>query len=118
MDIDYLYCYIIYRILYPNKFYSVDKSNDMFTTASKIHNVGSAIGFMFFLLVSLLVAIISFKKSVWSIGKISVGCFVLSVFFFSLFVMANKKEFSMSIIDNEGSGKDSIYYLCTFLSHL
>lgn len=83
-------------------FFSVNESKDVVTTASKIHGAGSAIGFMLFLFVPLLTAILSFKSRDGLTGGISIACFVLSLLFFTLFIMSDKEEFSKTVIANEG----------------
>ena len=72
------------------------------TLASKIHGAGSVIGFMLFLFVPLLVAILSFKSRNGLTGVVSVISFILAIVFFALFVMADKPEFKGTFIDNEG----------------
>lgn len=83
-------------------FFSVNESKDVVTTASRIHGAASVIGFMLFLFVPLLVAILSFKNREGAAGWISIACFVLSLVFFVLFVMSDKEEFSGTFIANEG----------------
>ncbi len=83
-------------------FFSVNESKDVVTTASKIHGAGSAIGFMLFLFVPMLLAILSFKTSETGHGIISIICFVISLLFFVLFVMSDKPEFKNTFIQNEG----------------
>ena len=83
-------------------FFSVNESKDIVTTASKIHGVGSVVGFMLFLFVPLLVAIFSFKSKDTGMGVVSIVCFIIALVFFVLFVMADKPEFSDTIIYNEG----------------
>ncbi len=83
-------------------FFSVNESKEIVTTASKIHGAGSVIGFMLFLFVPLLVAILSFKNHDISSGVVCIVCFVLALVFFSLFVMSDKEEFASTVIANEG----------------
>ena len=83
-------------------FFSVNESKDVVTVASKIHGAGSVTGFMLFLFVPLLVAILSFKSRNGLTGVVSVISFILAIFFFALFVMADKPEFKGTFIDNEG----------------
>ncbi len=83
-------------------FFSVNESRDIVTTASKIHGIGSVAGFMLFLFVPLLVAILSFKSKDTGIGVASIVCFIIALVFFVLFVMSDKPEFSDTIINNEG----------------
>ena len=83
-------------------FFSVNESKDVVTLASKIHGAGSVIGFMFFLFVPLMIAILSFRNKEGLIGWISIVCFVFALVFFTLFVMSDKEEFSQTFIANEG----------------
>ncbi len=83
-------------------FFSVNESRDIVTTASKIHGIGSVVGFMLFLFVPLLVAILSFKSKDTGIGVVSIVCFIVALVFFVLFVMSDKPEFANTIINNEG----------------
>lgn len=83
-------------------FFSVNKTKSESTTSSKIHGVGSVIGFTLFLFVPLLIALLSFINGEMLIGVISVICFVLAITFFSLFVMSDKEKFADTIISSEG----------------
>ena len=83
-------------------FFSVNESKDIVTTASKIHGVGSVVGFMLFLFVPLLVAIFSFKSKDTGMGVVSIVCFIIAFVFFVLFVMSDNPEFSDTIINDEG----------------
>ena len=83
-------------------FFSVNESKEVVTTASKIHGAGSVTGFMLFLFVPLLVAILSFKSGAAGAGIISVISFVLAIVSFALFVMSDKEEFKGTFVDNEG----------------
>ena len=83
-------------------FFSVNETKDIVTTASKIHGAGSTIGFMLFLFVPLLTGILSFKGQDNVLGLICIISFILSLFFFVLFVMSDKPEFANTIIRFEG----------------
>jgi len=83
-------------------FFSVNESKEIVTIASKIHGVGSVLGFILFLFVPLLVAILSFNNRENIIGYVSILCFVVAIIFFILFIMADKERFSNTIVDNEG----------------
>lgn len=61
-------------------FFSVNESKDIVTTASKIHGIGAAIGFMALLLFPLLNGIVAFKQNGMVEGIISISSFVLSTF--------------------------------------
>lgn len=83
-------------------FFSVNETKDVVTTASKIHGIGSAVGFMLMLFVPLWLSILSFKAGDTTIGYISATSFVLAIIFFALFIMADKPEFKNSPIGYEG----------------
>lgn len=83
-------------------FFSVNESRDAVTVASKIHGAGSVAGFMLFLFVPLLVAILHFKDRNMPMGIMSILCFVLAFVFFSLFVMSDKPAFRNTVVDHEG----------------
>lgn len=83
-------------------FFSVNETKDIVTISSKIHGAGSALGFIVFLFVPLLLAILSFKGGEMIIGVICIICFIISLVFFALFVMSDKKEFANTVISNEG----------------
>lgn len=83
-------------------FFSVNESKDTVTTASKIHGVGAAIGFMALLLFPLLNGIVSFKQNDTTQGIINISSFVLSLVFFACFVMGDKEQFQNTILKYEG----------------
>ena len=83
-------------------FFSVNETKGVVTAASKIHGAGSVLGFMLFLFVPLLIAMLSFKNGEAVIGGISVICFIVALVFFVLFVMSDKEKFANTVISNEG----------------
>ena len=83
-------------------FFSVNESREVVTTASKIHAAGSVTGFMLFLFVPLLVAVLQFKEHNTTMGSVSIASFVLALVFFTLFVMSDKPEFKDTFVDREG----------------
>ena len=83
-------------------FFSVNESKDVVTAASKIHAAGSVTGFMLFLFVPLLVAILYLKDRGMTMGIASLASFVLALVFFTLFVMSDKPEFKDTFVDHEG----------------
>lgn len=83
-------------------FFSVNETKNKVTTASKIHGAGSALGFMLFLFVPLLIAVLSLKNSETVTGGIGIICFILSLVFFVMFVMSDKEKFAKTVISNEG----------------
>lgn len=83
-------------------YFSVNESKEVVTVASQIHGVGSVIGFMLFLFVPLLMAVLSYKAGERGLGFVSIISFILAMIFFVLFVMSDKPEFSDTVINNEG----------------
>lgn len=83
-------------------FFSVNESKDIATTASKIHGVGAAIGFMALLFFPLLNGIVSFKQNDTTQGIISIISFILSLIFFACFVMGDKEQFQNTLLKYEG----------------
>ncbi|MCR5367498.1 DUF998 domain-containing protein [Eubacterium sp.] len=83
-------------------FFSVNENKEIVTVASQIHGIGSVIGFMLFLFVPLLLAILSFKAGERSFGIVCIISFIIAMVFFVLFVMSDKPEFAGTIIENEG----------------
>jgi len=83
-------------------FFPVNESRDLVTVASKIHGAGSVTGFMLFLFVPLLVALLYFKDRNMTMGVVGIVCFVMALVFFSLFVMSDKPAFKDTTVDHEG----------------
>ena len=83
-------------------FFSVNETKDVVTTASKIHGAGSVIGFMLFLSMLLIMAILSFKNNEPPFGVLGIICFAAALFFFVLYVMSDKEEFAGTFITKEG----------------
>ena len=83
-------------------FFSVNEEKEVVTAASRIHGVGSVIGFMLFLFVPLVMALMAFKSKESGMGIIYIIAFIFSLFFFVLFVMSDKPEFLNTMINNEG----------------
>ena len=83
-------------------FFSINESKYIVTTASKIHGIGAAIGFMALLLFPLLNGIVSFKQNGTLEGIISISSFVLSLIFFACFVMGDKEQFQNTPLKYEG----------------
>jgi len=82
--------------------FSVNEIKEVETIASKIHGIGSGIGFIVLTFISLEVAIISFKQNDNLIGIISIVLFIVSIIFFILFVMSERERFKNSIIGLSG----------------
>lgn len=82
--------------------FSVNESKEMVTTASKIHGVSAAIGFMALLFFPLLNGIVSFKQKDIVESILSISSFVLALIFFTCFVMGDKEQFQNTILKYEG----------------
>ena len=91
----------VYFMSFRAKF-PVNESKYIVTTASKIHGIGAAIGFMALLLFPLLNGIVSFKQNGTLEGIISISSFVLSLIFFACFVMGDKEQFQNTPLKYEG----------------
>ena len=83
-------------------FFSVNESKDIITTASKIHGVGAAIGFMALLFFSLLNGIVSVKQKDIIGSVISISSFFLALAFFICFIIGDKEQFQNTILKYEG----------------
>lgn len=82
--------------------FSVNESKEVVTAASKIHGVGSAIGFMLLLFYPLISGIAAFKNDDISQGIICIAAFVLALLFFAFFIMGDKEELKNTIFVYEG----------------
>jgi len=83
-------------------FFSVNETKEVVTVASKIHGFGSVIGFMLFLFVPMMIAMLSFKNNEKGAGILSLLSFLLALISFVLFIMADKPEFKNTVIAKEG----------------
>jgi Protein of unknown function (DUF998). len=82
--------------------FSVEETKSLETLSAKIHGFGSVIGFLLLALAPLLVGIYFFKRANGTLGAFSLLCFVLTIGFFTLFVMADKPKFQGTLIALEG----------------
>lgn len=82
--------------------FSVNESKEVVTTASKIHGVGAAIGFMMLLFFPLLYGLVSFKTGDKMQGVVCIAAFVMALVFFVFFIMGDKEELKNSIFSYEG----------------
>ncbi len=82
--------------------FSVNKTKEIQTLASKIHGIGSALGFMALMFDPLFISILSFKQSYYIMWAVSGFSFILASLFFILFIASDKKKFESTIINNEG----------------
>ena len=82
--------------------FSVNETKDIITTASKIHGIGSAVGFMALLFVPLLLAILSFMAADIPFGMFCSISFGFALATFALFVMADKQQSMNTVVAWEG----------------
>jgi len=82
--------------------FKVNENKEIVTVSSKIHGIGSAIGFMLLLFASLLLSFLFFKNNDFIEGVFSIICFIFSLIFFILFVLSDKPKFKNTIIEFEG----------------
>lgn len=82
--------------------FSVNETKTMNTAAAKIHGFGAAIGFMSLLFFPLLTSIIEFRFNNYLLCIIYVIDFIITLIFFTLFIMADKDKFKGTIIAYEG----------------
>ena len=82
--------------------FSVNESKEKVTISSKIHGVGSAIGFMTLLFFPLLQCILAFKSNDMIQGTVCTIAFVLAMLFFVFFIMGDKENFKDTVFSYEG----------------
>ncbi|MDE7207085.1 MAG: DUF998 domain-containing protein [Lachnospiraceae bacterium] len=82
--------------------FCVEETKSLETLSAKIHGFGSVIGFLLLTLVLLFVGIYFFKGTNGTLGVFSFVCFVLTIGFFTLFVMADKPKYQGTLIALEG----------------
>jgi len=82
--------------------FSVNESKNSVNIASKIHGIGSAIGFMTLLFFPLLQSVVAFINSSIIDGIIYSISFVIAVLFFVFFVLGDKDKFKESVFTYEG----------------
>ena len=83
-------------------FFSVNENKSIVTTASKIHGVSAAIGFMALLFFPLINGILSFKQKEVAFGVVSIISFILALICFMCFVMGDKEQFQNTLLKYEG----------------
>lgn len=82
--------------------FSVNETKEMTTTASKIHGVGAALGFMTLLFLPLLCGILAFMEGNGLPGVLLSIDFICAFSFFTLFIMGDKEQFKNTAIAYEG----------------
>lgn len=82
--------------------FSVNETKEKVTFSSKIHGVGSAIGFMALMFFPLLQSLCSFRSHDIIKGVVCVISFVISFLFFVFFIMGDKEEFKKTFFCYSG----------------
>ena len=82
--------------------FPVGETKSLETLSAKIHGYGSVIGFLLLTLAPLFVGFYFFKVSNGLLGILSFLCFIFTIGFFALFVMADKPNYKGTIIAFEG----------------
>lgn len=82
--------------------FSVDKTKQIKTISSRIHGISSALGFTALSFSPLFLFILSIKTHDNVTGIISGFSFILTIFFFTLFIVSDKETFKKTKVDNEG----------------
>ncbi len=82
--------------------FSVNKTKQIKNLPSKIHGISSALGFMAMSFAPLFLSILSVKKHDNVTAAISGISFILTLFFFVLFILSDKETFTKTKVDNEG----------------
>ena len=93
--------------------FSVNADKAVETAASRIHGVGSVLGFLALAFAPLLVALLAFRDGAGGAGVFSLICFALDVCCFTLFVMADKEAWRGTRLAQEGTWQRLTLCLCT-----
>ncbi len=94
--------------------FHVNENKDIVTSASTIHGISAAIGFMTFLFFPLLNGILAFKQDNFIFGVVSVISFILALIFFICFIMGDKEMFQDTILRYEGLW-ERLTLLCMYI---
>ncbi len=94
--------------------FHVNENKDIVTSASTIHGISAAIGFMTFLFFPLLNGILAFKQDNFIFGVVSVISFILALIFFICFIMGDKELFQDTILRYEGLW-ERLTLLCMYI---
>jgi hypothetical membrane protein len=82
--------------------FSVNELKEIETAASKIHGIGSGLGFMALMFIPLVISMLSFKQNDNIVAWVSLLFFTLSIVFFIFFILSEKELFQNSIIGLSG----------------
>jgi len=97
----FLWFYMVLDVKFSGLFpLNEDRENQ--DISSKIHGIGSALGFTALLFCPLLISIASFKANYYIWGTVSLLSFVVALIFFSFFIMGEKEKFSRTVLQYGG----------------
>ena len=94
--------------------FHVNENKEIVTTASKIHGIGAAIGFMALLFLPLLNGILAFKQDNIIFGVVCVISFILALSFFICFIIGDKEQFQNTMLGYEGVW-ERLTLLCMYI---
>lgn len=83
-------------------FFSVDEVKSLNTISEKIHGYGSVLGFTALTFAPLMVSIYGFHSGKVVFGFLSIVCFIMTIIFFTFFIMADKSNYKNTIVVFEG----------------
>ena len=82
--------------------FPLNEKKDDVTVSTRIHGIGSVIGFIALQFAPLILAIIQFEEDMWHLGFFSIAFFLLSLIVFAFFVMGDKPKFQNTVFALEG----------------
>lgn len=94
--------------------FHVNENKEIVTTASKIHGISAAIGFMALLFFPLLNGILAFKQENIIFGVVCVISFILALIFFICFILGDKEQFQNTMLRYEGIW-ERLTLLCMYI---
>lgn len=93
-------------------FFPLNEKREDENTSTKIHGIGSVIGFTALLFVPLLLGITSFYNNLISLGILSVICFAIAFILFCFFVMGEKDKFKNTVLRFGGLWQRLVLLTC------
>jgi len=83
-------------------FFPLNQSKQDITLSTKIHGIGSVLGFLSLQFVPLILSLLTFKSGETILSWISIICFILGLISFSFFIMGEKPKFKNTVFALEG----------------
>lgn len=82
--------------------FSAGETKESNTSSSRIHSLGSTIGFIALLFVPMILAVLSLISEATIVAVVSIASFVLAFICFALFIMADKPKTKKAALTLEG----------------